>query len=215
MNEATFLKTTARSALSGCLIALIDTPTSWSPSTSPSATPTSPRYIFGIKLDLKSFGRFPRSQSIKEKSIDSSGQRRISKSGFLVGPWPPCWSESLVDSCGCPSCFAYPVHVAASVRTHHWYGPLPRGTISTDIQPDPFDPGVIEKHHSGRWQGLSPYEKLPFYWTEAHLYGVEVATLFPEVPFHRLRFEDILNSPAELIKDGEFPRHPVPEGVAE
>ena len=86
----------------------------------------------------------------------------------------------------------HPVRVAASLVTHRWFDPGQRDDIQTNIVPAPTDPGVHFKHYRDRWPHMSPFEKALFYWSEVHLYGLEVRDAHPSVPFLPLTFEDLM-----------------------
>lgn len=86
----------------------------------------------------------------------------------------------------------HPVRVAASLVTHQWFDPGRRDDIQTNIMPAPTDPGVHLKHYRDRWPHMSPFEKALFYWSEVHLYGLEVRDALPSVPFLQLTFEDLM-----------------------
>jgi hypothetical protein len=56
----------------------------------------------------------------------------------------------------------------------------------------PADPGVFQPGYAPRWDRLSPYEKCLFWWTEVHLFGLELPERIPHVPLHRVRSERLL-----------------------
>ena len=92
----------------------------------------------------------------------------------------------------------HPVRVAASVVTHRWYQAERKDSLHADVTPAPTDPGVVQKDYEDRWRDLSSFEKGLFYWTEVHLFGLEVQDRYPDVPFFTVKFEDIVDPPAAL-----------------
>lgn len=86
----------------------------------------------------------------------------------------------------------HPVRVAASLVAHQWFDPGRRDDIKTNILPAPTDPGVHLKHYRDRWPHMSPFEKALFYWSEVHLYGLEVRDALPSVPSLQLTLEDLM-----------------------
>lgn len=167
-------------------------------------------YAYRPKIYLRNEIQLDELRAIPEVSDHLDDIHRILESKSYIETGFPCYALAplLVREFGQQLHFVHmvrhPVHVAASVTTHNWYGPKPRGRLTFDVQPDPFDAGVIQKDYSARWPKLSPYEKALFYWTEVHLFGMEVETRFSDVPFHRVRFEELLSSPSELMRLTSF-----------
>lgn len=55
---------------------------------------------------------------------------------------------------------------------------------------------------------MNAYEKCLLYWTEVHMFGFEVERTYPLVPFHRVRFEDLIGAPeatGNLLRFLEIP----------
>ena len=94
----------------------------------------------------------------------------------------------------------HPVYNAASLVTHGWYQKTRTDNLSTHALLDPYDPGVLQKNYNRIWEQLSAYEKSLFYWTETHLFAMEVEERFSEIPFHRIRFEDIFKGNKTTLK---------------
>jgi hypothetical protein len=86
----------------------------------------------------------------------------------------------------------HPVQVAASIVTHRWYSSGVRSDIKAEVALTPSDAGARLRNYAGRWATMSEFEKALFYWTEVHLYGLEVQTRFSAVPFFQVSFEDLL-----------------------
>lgn len=87
----------------------------------------------------------------------------------------------------------HPVPTALSHLAHSSYAGSPRDDAYTRWATlGPCDPGVFQPHYAGGWNFLSPYEKCLFWWTEVHLYGLELPGRFPEIPFMRIASERLL-----------------------
>jgi hypothetical protein len=105
----------------------------------------------------------------------------------------------------------HPIRVAASIVTHRWFEPGYRADIQADIALAPSDPGALLRHYEARWAGMSAFEKALFYWTEVHLYGLEVQEKFLPVPFLRIKLESLLteaNSRAQMARFLGLPYRP-------
>jgi len=161
-------------------------------------------YAYRPKVYLRDEARLDELRALPKVSdhLDKIHRTLDSKSYVEVGF--PCYALAplLVREFGERVRFVHlirnPVYVAASVATHNWYEPKRQDSLPIDVQPEPSDPGVIQKHYASRWQELSSYEKALFYWTEVHLYGLEVKVRFPDVPFHTMWFENMVTLPSGL-----------------
>jgi len=94
----------------------------------------------------------------------------------------------------------HPVYNAASLVTHSWYQKRRKDNLPTHILLDPYDPGILQKNYKINWNKLSSYEKCLFYWTETHLFAMEVEESFSKIPFLRIRFEDIFKENKATLK---------------
>jgi hypothetical protein len=93
----------------------------------------------------------------------------------------------------------HPISTAASMVTHGWYQPRRRHDLGLKVAVTPFDSGVVQSGYGDRWQTMTPFEKCLFYWTEVHLYGLEVERAFASIPFLRLRFEHLFSRSTEAL----------------
>ncbi len=109
----------------------------------------------------------------------------------------------------------HPVQVAASSVTHRWYQGTRGDTLPQDIELEPTDPGVLQKHYCNRWDSMSPFEKGLFYWSEVHLFAQEANARFSEVPFHCTRFEDLLSKRSARARLARFLGVPYRDGWEE
>ena len=94
----------------------------------------------------------------------------------------------------------HPVPTAISHMVHKTYGGSPRVDGYTQLAAlDPFCPGVFRPELREEWDSFTPYEKTLFWWTEVHLYAEELRQRHPDIPFHRVRAEDVLRGDAEAL----------------
>jgi Sulfotransferase domain len=86
----------------------------------------------------------------------------------------------------------HPVYVAASVVTHGWYDAKLRPDIEEFIALRPTDSGTLWPQYKQCWASMSHFERGLYYWGQVHAYGLEFQTIYGQVPYHRVRFEDLL-----------------------
>jgi hypothetical protein len=55
------------------------------------------------------------------------------------------------------------------------------------------DPNVVGSSYAACWQWLSPYERCLFWWTEVHLFGVELPARLETIPMLRVKSEELLS----------------------
>ncbi len=56
----------------------------------------------------------------------------------------------------------------------------------------PSDPGVFQPGYAASWPRLSPYEKCLFWWTEVHMYALELADRLRPIPLIKVPSEALL-----------------------
>ena len=87
----------------------------------------------------------------------------------------------------------HPIPSALSHMAHQCYAGSRRDDDYTRLAAlDPFCPGVFQAEDRDRWDSFTPFEKCLFWWTEVHLYALELHRRFPEVPWTRIRSEAML-----------------------
>lgn len=92
----------------------------------------------------------------------------------------------------------HPVHVALSLATHKVYERddwISRAALS------PFDRGVVQKELANDWARMGMYERCLFWWTEIHLYGLELRERLPGVEFAVSRYEDLFGPDEQPLVD--------------
>ena len=57
----------------------------------------------------------------------------------------------------------------------------------------PLDPNVFQPRYADVWHHLSPYEKCLFWWTEVNLFALELPGRLRQIPFIRIKAEDMLS----------------------
>lgn len=87
----------------------------------------------------------------------------------------------------------HPVLNAASQVTHGWYDPVRRRDMAEAILLTP-EHNVHQWYYKSKWNGLTPFEKCLFFWSEFHLHSLELHERFPAMAYSRIRFEDIFSS---------------------
>jgi len=168
------------------------------------------RYAYRPKLYLRGYDKLNELRALPAVSDHLDAIHLTLESNSYVEVGFPCYAMAPLlirefgDRLRLVHLIRHPVRVAASVVTHHWYQDSRKDTLAMDIEPTPSDPGVVQTRYSDRWAGLSPYEKGLYYWTEVHLFGLEVQTRYPDVPFLTLKFEDLIDPPAALKRLAGF-----------
>ncbi|MPZ71868.1 MAG: hypothetical protein GEU74_01340 [Nitriliruptorales bacterium] len=95
----------------------------------------------------------------------------------------------------------HPVPTAISHMVHKTYAGSPRVDGYTKLAAlDPWCDGIFQREARGRWDHMTPFEKTLFWWTEVHLYAEEVAARYPQVPFHRVKAEELLSGNPEPLR---------------
>ena len=95
-----------------------------------------------------------------------------------------------------------PVKVALSLCTHKFYLPTEeKESYSLSGALDPINCDVFQKDYAEKWDAMSQMDKCLFHWTEIYSYGEELNRRFPNVPFHRVRLEDLVSRDARHARD--------------
>jgi hypothetical protein len=117
---------------------------------------------------------------------------------YVETGWPmyaalPLFARRFPDRLRVVHVTRHPVPCAISHLSHQSYaGSWRRSPITRYGTLGPKDRNVFHPEYADRWDALSPYEKCLFFWTELNLYGLEFPKRFPDVPFLRLKSEDLL-----------------------
>jgi hypothetical protein len=94
----------------------------------------------------------------------------------------------------------HPVPSALSHVSHKSYAGSPRDDAYTRLATlGPDDPGVAQTAYATCWERLTPYEKCLFWWTEVHLFGLELMGRIESVPLLRIKSEEMLAGDRETL----------------
>jgi hypothetical protein len=96
----------------------------------------------------------------------------------------------------------HPVTTAASIVTHDRFNRTgaDREWMEAAML-DPARPGVRLPEYADRWEAMTDYEKSLFFWTEINLYGEELRSRYPSLPFIRIRFEDMMDPASAALSE--------------
>jgi len=135
------------------------------------------------------------------RDIAAIGENKIYvEVGFPSAATIPLFHQLYGDRLKVVQLVRHPILASASMITHGWYSKT-RAELREGVLLLPTDAGAFQKHYSQRWASLSRYEKCLFYWTEIHMYGIEMHSHYHNVPFLRVRFEDLIASPERHLRD--------------
>ena len=100
-----------------------------------------------------------------------------------------------------PSCYSWLTHGAFQTPL------LPH--IQPKILLTPFDEGIRFREYQATWDGLSPFEKCLFYWSEVHAFAIDLRSRL-DTPWLTLRYEDLFygDGLARLLEFLDLPRRP-------
>ncbi|WP_119462693.1 hypothetical protein [Rhodospirillaceae bacterium SYSU D60014] len=138
------------------------------------------------------------------ETLLQSGRSYI-ETGWPAFAWIPYFMDKYQPAIRLVHVTRHPVYFALSMETHGFYNPDTRNDgYVQHAQLDPTDPGVLHKEYGDRWNGLSRFEKCLFQWLEIHAYALELHRKHPDVPFLRLRMEDLTASNAAWAEMTHF-----------
>jgi hypothetical protein len=96
----------------------------------------------------------------------------------------------------------HPVFSALSFTAHGYYQPGIRSDLYTrEAALTPFDSGVAQKSWAKKWDQMSAYEKSLFTWTEIHRYAAALKRRYPDIPFLKIRTEDLFGGKEKPLRD--------------
>lgn len=129
--------------------------------------------------------------------LDSVGTRIYVETGWPCYAAIPLFVKLFGSRVGVIQLVRHPVPTAMSLLTHDFYW---EGSPSRYVKQgalDPFSCPVIQVEYAERWGLMSPYEKCLFWWSEINLYAEELRSLYADVPWLRVRFEDLVTNTAD------------------
>lgn len=129
----------------------------------------------------------------------------LARTTYIETGWPlfsaiPLFAQRFGEQLRIVHLTRHPVPTAISHMVHKTYAGSPRVDGYTQLAAlDPFCPGVFHPDAAADWPELTPYEKTLFWWTEVHRYAEELQQRHPEIPFHRVRAEDVLRGDPDAL----------------
>lgn len=117
---------------------------------------------------------------------------------YIESGWPayatiPAFLEEFADRVKLVHLVRNPLFNAASMTTLHFYSPrnLEEREFFDAYLLTPHKAHVQYPEYAAAWDKLTPFGKNLFQWLEINSWGNELTKLYPEMPYHRLRFEDV------------------------
>jgi hypothetical protein len=129
-------------------------------------------------------------------------KRPYVETGWPLFPSLPLLAKRLPKRLRIVHLTRHPVPSALSHLAHKSYAGSPRDDAYTQWATlGPEDPNVFGSAYAGCWQWLTPYEKCLFWWTEIHLFAVELSGRLSSIPMIRVRAEDLLSGKRAPIEE--------------
>lgn len=149
----------------------------------------------------KEMQALPEVQRHLEHIEEISQSKTYVEIGFPSYAAIPALSERFGDRLKLVHLIRNPVLTAASQVTHGWYSNSKRPELAALVLPTPEDL-VQQWYYRENWHRLTQFEKCLFFWSEFHLHALELHSRYPDMPYHRIRFEDVFggNSPVDVLK---------------
>jgi hypothetical protein len=154
------------------------------------------------------FRRYEDPEAILEVPEVARHVERIERSDhpYVETGWPlfaalPLLADRLEDRLRIVHLTRHPVPTALSHLAHQFYAGSRRDDGYTRFATlGARDPGVSQSFYASSWDQLSPYERCLFWWTEVHLFGIEFPGRDADVPFMRIKSEEIMSGSREAIE---------------
>jgi hypothetical protein len=123
------------------------------------------------------------------------------ETGWPLFPVVPLLAARLPDRLRVVHLTRHPVPSALSHLARRCYAGSPRVDSYTRWATlGPSDRGVFQSGYADPWDRLSPYEKCLFWWTELHLFALELPGRIEPVPLLRVNAEEILAGDREPLE---------------
>jgi hypothetical protein len=122
------------------------------------------------------------------------GPRPYVETGWPLFPVLPLLAQRIPERLRIVHLTRHPVPSALSHLAHNSYAGSPRDDAYTRWATlGPGDARVFQPAYAARWERLSPYERCLFWWTEVHLFALELPGRIADVPCLRVRSERLLS----------------------
>jgi hypothetical protein len=124
---------------------------------------------------------------------------------YIETGWPvfaalPLFATQLADRLRVVHLTRHPVPSALSHLARRTYAGSPRADAYTRWATlGPEDANVYQPSYASCWDRLTPYEKCLFWWTEVHLFGLELPGRTGGIPVLRVSAEDLLAGKREVL----------------
>jgi hypothetical protein len=123
------------------------------------------------------------------------------ETGWPLFPSLPLLATRFADRLQIVHLTRHPVPSALSHLAHSTYAGSRREDSYTRFATlGPEDPAVFQPSYATCWDRLTPYEKCLFWWTEVHLFGLELPGRIGAIPYLRVQAEDLLSGDRETIE---------------
>jgi beta-glucosidase len=129
-----------------------------------------------------------------------AGETHYAETGWPAFAALPLLAERFADRLRVIHLTRHPVPTGLSHLAHSSYAGSARDDAYTRLATlGPDDANVFGAAWSERWDELSAYERCLFWWTEVNLFGLEFPQRRPDIPFARIRSEDLLRGDRDAI----------------
>ena len=131
-----------------------------------------------------------------------AGERHYIETGWPVFAALPLLADRFADRLRVVHLTRHPIPTALSHLAHSSYAGSPRDDAYTRLATlGPSDPNVFQPEYAARWVELSDYEKCLFWWTEVNQFGLEFPERYGEIPFLRVKSEELLGGDRSALED--------------
>jgi hypothetical protein len=149
-----------------------------------------PRQYFRRYEDPEAILEVPEVARHMERIEHSS--RPYIETGWPLFPVLPLLADRIPERLRVVHLTRHPVPSALSHLARRTYAGSPRADAYTRWATlGPEDPNVFQWTYAGCWDRLSAYEKCLFWWTEVHLFALELPGRIEPVPLLRVSAEEI------------------------
>jgi hypothetical protein len=154
------------------------------------------------------FRRYDEPEAILEVPEVASHVERVEhasapyvETGWPLFPVVPLLAARLPDRLRVVHLTRHPVPSALSHLARRRYAGSPRNDAYTRMATlGPTDPNVFQWTYAKPWDRLSPYEKCLFWWTEVHLFALELPGRIEAVPVLRISAEEIVSGDRDALE---------------